>query len=288
MDVSSAPRPRRRRAGRTTAALLGALLLSYTGILGYLVVRETTIVFEAPAELGDRRPADPFEPIEIPRANGSRQLLWVMPRPAAEADRPWLLFLHGNGSTVATRLNILHCEQLRQLGLNVVAPEYSGFGGRPGTPSELALREDASAAYQYLRTTTGVSPDRIIIFGWSLGSAVAVDLASRVPEAAVILEGAPASLVDIGQRRYPFVPIRLLMRNPFESIRKIDNISAPVLFLHSPEDVVIPIDEGRKLFDAVRGPKQFVEISGGHVYAVERDPRFFPAIRTFLAAHHLL
>ena len=136
-----------------------------------------------------------------------------------------------------------------------------------------------ASAYDYLRGTLHAEPRRIVVYGWSLGSAVAVDLVSRVDEAAVILEGAPASLVAIGARRYPYFPIRLLIRNPFESILKIGKIGSPVLFLHSPEDAVIPFEEGRKLFDAAPSPKQFVEVSGGHVYSSEKDPRFFPAIR---------
>ena len=115
-----------------------------------------------------------------------------------------------------------------------------------------------------------------------------MDLASRVQEGAVVLEGAPASIVAIGQQQYPYFPIRLLIRNPFESINKIDRIGSPVLFLHSREDAVVPFGEGRRLFDAAPQPKQFVEVSGGHVYACERDPQFFPAIRRFLEAQHLL
>jgi fermentation-respiration switch protein FrsA (DUF1100 family) len=128
-----------------------------------------------------------------------------------------------------------------------------------------------------------------VVYGWSLGSAVAVDLAAKVEEAAVVLEGAPASLVDIGRERYPFFPIRLLMRNPFDSIRKIDEIHSPMLFLHSPDDTIIPIAEGRRLYEAARGEKTFVEVRGGHISPAEQDPeKFFGAIRTFLARHHLL
>ncbi|MGH9411721.1 MAG: alpha/beta hydrolase, partial [Vicinamibacterales bacterium] len=122
----------------------------------------------------------------------------------------------------------------------------------------------------------------------SLGSAVAVDLASHVESAAVILEGAPASVLAIAEIRYPWVPVKLLLRNPFESILKIGGVHAPVLFLHSPEDQVIPIGEGRRLFDAARPPKQFVEVTGGHIYASERDPRFFAAVQTFLAQYGLV
>ena len=127
-----------------------------------------------------------------------------------------------------------------------------------------------------------------MIYGWSLGSAVAVTLASRVDEGAVVLEGAPASVVAIGEQRYPMFPVRWIIRNPFESILRVRAIGSPMLFLHSPEDIVIPIAEGRRLFDAAASPKEFVEVSGGHVYASEKDPNFFPAIRTFLRGQHLL
>ena len=122
-----------------------------------------------------------------------------------------------------------------------------------------------------------------------LSFAVAVDLASHVDEAAVVLEGAPASLVAIGERRYPLLPRSgCLIRNPFESIRKIDKVGRPAAVPAQPRDEIIPIEEGRRLFAAAPSPKQFVEVSGGHVYASEKDPRFFPAIRAFLQARRLL
>jgi hypothetical protein len=202
--------------------------------------------------------------------------------------KPWIIFLHGNDSTVAARLNIEHYEHLRQIGLNVLAPEYPGFAGVNGPPSETALDADARDTYAFLRDGLHVPPQHIIIYGWSLGSAVAVDLASRVDPAAVILEGAPSSVLAIAEMRYPWIPVRLLLKNPFESILKVGRVHAPMLFLHSPEDQIIPIGEGRRLFDAARPPKQFVEVRGGHIYASERDPRFFAAVQTFLAQYGLV
>lgn len=271
--------------------LLVALVLAalvYVGSMAWLVSRETAIVFQAGAPLGERRPARPFEQVAITAPDGPRRIAWLIPAATDARARPWVIFLHGNGANLASRLNILHYEQLSGLGLNVMAPEYRGFGGVDGIPSEAGLGADALAAYEYLRQQQHADPGRIVIYGWSLGSAVAVDLASQVQEAAVILEGAPASIVAIGQRRYPYFPIRLLIHNPFESIAKIPRVHAPLLFLHSPEDTVIPIEEGRRLFDAAPSPKQFVEVSGGHVYASEKDPRFFPAVRAFLQANRLL
>lgn len=274
---------------RRALAGVGILaIVAYLGAVVYLVTQETAIVFSPGRPLGELRPKTPFEQILVDGTTGPRQLAWVM-RSATESDvRPWVIYLHGNDANIATRMNILHYERLWQLGLNVMAPEYRGFAGVEGVPSEAGLNADARGAYEYLRQHLRVDARRIVIYGWSLGSAVAVDLASNVDEAALILEGAPASLVAIGQRRYPFFPIRLLIRNPFESILKIDKVRSPVLFLHSPEDVIIPIEEGRRLFDAAPQPKHWVEVAGGHVYAAEKDPGFFKAVRTFLQSHRLL
>ena len=285
-----------RRVGRPRSAFTRILILAgllaaviYIGAIVWLISQETAIVFQAGQPLGSLRPRAPFTQVDVPRSDGLHQFAWVMPHEGSADGRPWILFLHGNASTIASRLNILHYEQLRALGLNVLAPEYRGYAGLDGVPTEGALDADARAAYDYARSQLHLPAERIILYGWSLGSAVAVDLASKVDEAAVIVEGAPASVVAIGQQQYPLFPIRLLMRNPFESIVKVDRVRSPMLFLHSPEDAVIPIAEGRRLYDAARPPKQFVEVRGGHVYASERDgAAFFGAIGTFLRAQHLL
>ena len=279
-----------RNLRRVLLALLALAVLAYGGAMIWLVTNETRLVFRAASALGERRPSMPFEQVDqVPPEGGPPYArAWIVPATAAADGSPWVIFLHGNDGNIASRMNILHYERLRQLGVNVLAPEYRGFGGVAGVPTEAGLTEDALRAYDYLRTSRRVEPRRIVIYGWSLGSAVAVTLASRVDEAAVILEGAPASIVAIGQQRYPYFPVRMLIRNPFESIQRIATIGSPVLFLHSREDVVIPFAEGKRLFDAAPQPKQLVEVSGGHVYASEKDPRFFPVIRAFLQALQLI
>jgi uncharacterized protein len=274
----------------TLLRLVGAIaalgLLGYGAALTYLITQETAIVFEAGRPLGDARPPFPYEQVTLPRADGAPQFAWVMRDPDA---RSWVLFLHGNSATIASRANIARYRELRALGLNVMAPEYRGFGGLAGVPSEEAVADDARVAFEYLTERLRVSPTRIVIYGWSLGSAVAVTLASRVSAAAVILEGAPASLVAIGEQRYPVFPVRLVMRNPFESILRIRRVSAPLLFLHSPEDDIVPIAEGRRLFEAAPAPKRFVEVRGGHIHANDVDRSvFFGSIRAFLDEYGLL
>lgn len=271
------PRPLRLLLG-----LLGIVVLGYGVSVIWLMTQETRLVFQAGETLSAGRPPFAFEQIDIPRGDGARQFAWRMPI-TSPAPAPWVLFLHGNASTIASHVNISHYRLLRMAGLNVLAPEYRGFSGLDGTPTEETLAADARAAYDYMTGAAHIPASQIVVYGWSLGSAVAVRLAADVPQAAVILEGAPASLADIGQRRYPFFPIQLVMRSRFESIQKVRGIRAPLLFLHSPEDEVIPIAEGRRLFEAAPDPKRFVEVSGGHVDASQRDEtRFVSTIATFL------
>lgn len=260
-------------------------IVAYLAAVAFIVSQETRLVFRAGRPLGDARPAQPFEQVELRNGPNARQFAWVM-RHRGQAETPWVLYLHGNAANVSSRINILRYESLRALGLSVLAPEYRGYGGLPGAPSEAALTDDAAHGYAYLRDTLGVPPERIVIYGWSLGSAVAVNLAAQVPASALVLEGAPDSLVEIGRGVYPWIPVRLVMRNPFDSIAKLPSIAAPVLFIHSPEDAVIPIEHGRRLHAAARSPSTFVEVRGGHVSAASLDGTvFFGAIQRFLVTH---
>jgi len=279
----------RPRPVRVIAALLVIAAIGYAAAVLYLVTQETRIVFQARQTLGEARPPFPYERIDVPRTDGAGQFAWIMAAAPSSSDLPWVLFLHGNAATIAAKVNIAHYAELRKLGLNVMAPEYHGFGGLEGLPTESVLAADAHAAYDYLRNVRRVPASRLVIYGWSLGSAVAVTLASEAEAGALILEGAPSSLIAVGEQQYPLFPIRLIMRNPFESIQKINRVRAPILFLHSPEDAVIPIAEGRRLYDAAPPDKTFVEVRGGHVDATTTDTEhFYGAIRSFLGAHRVL
>jgi uncharacterized protein len=273
----------RPRPFRVLSVLLGLAVAGYTVAVVWLVVQESRLVIEAGSAPPAAGPPFPYEEVTLPRADGARQFAWIIRAP--EADRaPWVLYLHGNATTVASTVNVEHYRVLAGLGLNVLAPEYRGFGGLEGVPTELSLGEDARAAYQYLRVSRGVSPDHLVLYGWSLGSALAVDLAARNPVRAVVLEAPATSLADLAQQRYPFFPLRLLMRSRFEAIRRIDQVEAPILILHSPHDEVIPIAEGRRLFAAAGGGATFVEVAGGHFDGIARDePGFTAALEAFLA-----
>jgi pimeloyl-ACP methyl ester carboxylesterase len=282
-------RPRARRIRQLLVALVVLGSGVYAAAIVRLMTQETELIFRTTVARADTKPSFAFQQVDIPRTDGARQFGWRMDRDVLEqggtADETWVLFLHGNASTVASRMNVKHYTRLRELGLNVFAPEYRGYNGLEGVPSEASVGADARAAYDYLRREIGVPAERLVIFGWSLGAAVAVGLASTVDARGLVLEGAPASIVDIGQQRYPFFPIRLIVRNPFNAIDKISGVRAPLLFLHSPEDAVIPLAEGRRLFDAAPSPKTFVEVKGGHIESSESDRDvFYGAVRAFLQA----
>jgi uncharacterized protein len=270
---------------RFLIAVCALAILGYGSAVIWLMTQETRLVFKAGRQLSPARPQAPFEQIDLPRADGLEQFAWAMPTVTEDGttEHPWVLYLHGNAATISHRTNILRYEHLRALGVNVLAPEYRGYGGLDGVPTERGLYTDARAAYDYLHTTRHIPSERIVVYGWSLGGAVAVNLASEVGQAGVILEGAPASLVAIGQSQYPLFPIRLLMRNPFDAVLRVGKITSPLLFIHSREDVIVPFDQGRRLFEAARGSKTFVEVKGGHVNSAELDGAvFFGAVGRFL------
>lgn len=265
---------------RAIVALLLLGVIVYAAAVAHLMSQETELIFRNSGARADRRPSVPYRQVDIPRADGARQFGWELPANGADI---WVLFLHGNASTIASRMNVAHVERLHGLGVNVFAPEYRGYHGLDGVPTEASVVADARAGYDYLRNERHISSDRVAIFGWSLGAAVAVNLASEVDSRVVILEGAPASIVDIGQQRYPMFPIRWIIRNPFHAIQRVAKIRAPMLFLHSPDDTVVPFAEGKRLFNAAIAPKKFVEIKGGHIESSELDREvFYGAVREAL------
>jgi uncharacterized protein len=261
-------------------------LVFYVGLLVLLRLNESRLIYAPgsgriltppPGELGL-----PVRRVEIPTDDGLTLVAWVIP--GERSTDPWLLICHGNGGNISDAGRPFHYAGLREVGLNLFAFDYRGYGESEGKPSEPGLYRDADAAYRYLRDSLRVAPDRIVIFGHSLGSAVAVDLAARVPAASLILDGALTSVTDRGQELYPFMPVRWIAGSRYASIEKIGNLRLPKLFLHAERDEVIPIAHGRRLYEAAPPPKRFVALAGGHGDAFDVDSAtYYGAIRTFLA-----
>lgn len=169
---------------------------------------------------------------------------------------PTLLLFHGNGETVAWNGHIARA--LIDAGYGVFMAEYRGYGGNPGKPSEAGLYEDGRAALDFLEA----SGARVVLHGYSLGSGIAVQLATERRVEAVILAAPYTSIADIGGRLLPFLPVRSMIRHPFDSFSKIGQVKTPLLIYHGTLDRVIPADHSRRLIEAANTPKRFVAIEG--------------------------
>ena len=260
---------------RALKVLASVVAVGYLAAIGYLRVNEKTFVFE-PANRHVRAPAPQFalgeRRVTYPSTDGVTLSAWIVPAPAAApASNMWLLICHGNLGNIGYRQRPEYYALIRDLGINLLAFDYRGFGESTGTPDEFGLYADATASYEYLTRTLNVPPERLVIFGHSLGSGVAIELASRVPAAGLIVEGAFTSVVDRGQELFPLFPVALISTQRFPSLDRIASIGMPKLLLHSPEDRVIPYAHGRRLFDAARAPKRFVDVKGGHDDAFRID-----------------
>jgi hypothetical protein len=182
---------------------------------------------------------------------------WLIPCDGAEFV---ILFCHGNAGNIGHRIEKL--KFFHELGCAVFIVDYRGYGKSMGKPSEKGFYRDAAAAYRYL-VSHGYSPDKIIGYGESIGGAVIVDLASKVRLRAVILDSTLSSVKDMIESSYAFVPY-WIFSSRFDSENKIKVVTVPKLMIHSINDEIIPFRLGKKLYDNAPGPKEFLQIAGGH------------------------
>jgi pimeloyl-ACP methyl ester carboxylesterase len=187
----------------------------------------------------------------------------AQPRGGASPAPPLtVLFLHGNAGNISHRFDKVAL--LHELGADVLLFDYRGYGLSGGRPSEQGTYRDGRAAYDYLVQERGLDPRRIVLFGESLGSAVAVELASRLPVGGVVLEEAFTSVPDAAQHLYPFIPVGWIVRNRYDTLSRIGRVEAPLLLLHSRDDEYFPLAQARRLLAAAHAPRRLVELRGGH------------------------
>lgn len=238
-----------------------------------LIYRPSRIVHATPRDSGIA-----CEDVSLRTADGETLAAWHAPLVSA---RGTVIFFHGNAGNISHRIGELAA--WRSLGFSVLLPDYRGFGASSGSPSEAGLYEDAEAAWRWVTTVRGVAPDRVVIAGRSLGGAVAIESAFRHAPGALVVESTFTRLPDVAAGVYPFLPVRLLLRERFASVEKIGAIRCPKVFLHGVEDALIPISMGRALYAVAAEPKTFIETPGDHADGgLLFDPRYVAEVDDFL------
>ncbi len=183
---------------------------------------------------------------------------WFLPNKNA---RSVLIFCHGNAGNISHRIEKIQI--LYNLGLDIFIFDYRGYGRSQGRPSETGLYRDAETAYNYIVSVRNIDPAKIIVFGESLGGAIAIDLANKKKIKALITEGVFSSTRDVARIVYPFLP-SFLVSSSFDSASKIRDIHVPKLIIHSLNDEIIPFRLSEKLFELAPQPKRFLKLMGGH------------------------
>jgi fermentation-respiration switch protein FrsA (DUF1100 family) len=236
------------------------LAVFYCGLVALLYLTQRALQYfperfrTAPAAAG----LPEAEEVELDTADGERVIAWHLP---PRGEKPVFLYFHGNGASLRWRVDRFRA--LTADGSGLVALSYRGYGGSSGRPTEAGLVNDALAAYAF--ACARYQPARVVLWGESLGSGVAVALAAEHPVGHVILEAPFTSAADVGAGHYWFVPVRLLMKDQFRSDLRIGKVTAPVLVLHGDRDYVVPIALGERLYALIDAPKRFVRFPGaGH------------------------
>lgn len=246
-------------------------------VLGMMFLEKRLIYFPA------RWPQGDWSPLSVPReeawfaaADGVKLHGWFVPHAQPKAV---MLIASGNAGNVTVWRDEL--EWLHAHGVAAMVFDYRGYGRSQGEPDEPGLLADARAARAWLAERTGVSEQAIVLRGRSLGGGVMVDLAARDGARGLVLESTFTSLPDVAAQVYFWLPVRLLMRTRFDSLSKIGSYHGPLLQSHGDADEIVPWRQGRRLFDAAPGPKQWVTIRGGG-HNDPPSPEFYEALEEFL------
>jgi uncharacterized protein len=241
--------------------LAALVLIGYLAGLLVLFFAQRSFLFPIPQKTRTSPEAAGFPEAEehfLTTADGEKIIVWHVP---AKPGHAVILYFPGNGDFLAGAVSRFRA--MTSDGTGLVAVSYRGYGGSSGEPSEQGLLLDAAAAYAF--TSSRYSADRIVVWGFSLGTGVGVALAAGQPVGKLILEAPYTSTADVAALRFPLVPIRSLMRDQFRSDERIAKVTAPLLIMHGGRDRTVPIALGIRLFSLAHEPKQFVKFpEGGH------------------------
>jgi fermentation-respiration switch protein FrsA (DUF1100 family) len=273
--VKLAPRP---------ARLVAVLVLGFVFLTVAVVLLEKRLIYfpfrtldVTPGALGLRH-----DELRLVTEDGVSLHAWHLP---VAGSRFTVLLCHGNGGNISHRLDrvlIMHAK----LAVDVLLFDYRGYGRSEGSPDEAGTYRDARAAYRYLREERGLAPDRIVLFGESLGAAVAINLALEREARALVLESPFTSIREMAREVYPFLPVGRFLRTRYDNLEKVPRLRVPTLVMHGERDGIVPFRLGRALFEAIPEPKRFYAIPGADhndTYIVGGDD-YWKAWAAFLAS----
>ncbi|MBN1548937.1 MAG: alpha/beta hydrolase [Syntrophaceae bacterium] len=254
---------------RTALIALGVVVLALFACTRWI---ESHSVFY-PSKDVQRTPKDvgiSYEEVTIPTADGISLNAWLVR--GSPRSKSIVIYCHGNAGNIGNR--IYRLKVFHDLGLNVLLFDYRGFGKSTGRPSEQGIYEDAAAVYDYLANRPDVDCHHIAAYGKSIGGAVVIDLATKRSLAGFVVDSSFSSARDMAELLYPGLPAWFVTYR-FDSVSKVRNLKIPKLFIHNPDDGIVPLVIGQRLFAAAAQPKIFVPMRGGHGQGLVYDTRKF-------------
>ena len=189
-----------------------------------------------------------------------------------------VLFLHGNAGSLENRIHKIN--HFKDMNVNFLIISWRGFSGNKGNPNESGLYEDARSAIRWLNSK-GIKENNIIIYGESLGTGIAVEIAQNKSFAGIILESPFTSMIDAGKDKYPFLPVKLMLKDKYESDKKIMNIKIPIMIMHGKLDNIVPFSMGKKIYQLAREPK-YSHFTDYDDHMMEYNEKLLEALKTFI------
>jgi fermentation-respiration switch protein FrsA (DUF1100 family) len=266
--------------------LLALPMVVWLAICTILFTIQDKMVF-VPFSAVEHTPAEldlEFEELELQTRDGERIHGWFVD---TENSRGTVVYCHGNGGNIGGRMAIISA--MAERGFDLLIFDYRGYGKSTGTPSEEGIYLDLATVWEHLTVERGIDPSSIVIWGRSLGGAMAIYMATELADldgerapAAVVLEATFTSLPDTAAEEYWMFPVQLLVRTKLPSLERIPKLRAPLLHAHSPTDTLIPYAHGQKLHEAASSEhKRFVDLSGNHNDNHLSKPRYGPQVAEF-------
>lgn len=248
------------------------MLVYIIGTMIFAGAAQTQFIFPGAVTQGQKEallfPSSRYELLTLRAADGIRITALFGKALAADGPEldvipgaPTLLYFYGNGACLAFSTDIF--DAARRLGANVIIPDYEGYGMSEGKAGEAGCYAAADAAYDYLLTRNDIDPGRFIVSGWSLGAAVAIEIAQRRPASGLLLVNCFTSMLDMGHRFFPWLPVSLMLQHRFDNLSKIPKVSCPILIVHSGQDELIPPKMSDRLAAAATAKVTRYTVEGG-------------------------